>query len=299
VIEEFLDFCRQRAWHVAFLAVREADLPLYRLHGLNSVYLGDEAIVRCEHFSLNGSRLKAVRAAVNRVGRHHTFKLIREADASPRLVAELNAIRDRWRGKAPERGFTMELGGGVHGVEPDFLLAIAFDAEHHPVGFLRMVPCYGEDPGWSLDLMQRNPDSANGLTEYLIANAALALGERGFDRFSMNFAAWGRLFDSETRRTPTQRLLAGFARALNPFFQIKSLRDFNAKFDPEWLPRSIVVEDPAAMPKVGVLYASVEGFLNLPVVGRYLVPTVRAERGVRPARRGRGQPPRFQGGGIS
>ena len=33
------------------------------------------------------------------------------------------------------------------------------------------------------------------------------------------------------------------------------------------------------MPKVGVLYASVEGFLNLPVVGRYLVPTVRAERG--------------------
>jgi lysylphosphatidylglycerol synthetase-like protein (DUF2156 family) len=125
--------------------------------------------------------------------------------------------------------------------------------------------------------MQRNPDSANGLTEFMIANAALALGERGFGRFSMNFAAWGRLFDSEVERTPAQRALAVFARVLNPFFQIKSLRDFNAKFDPEWLPRSIVVEDPAAMPKVGVLYASVEGFLNLPVVGRYLVPRVRAE----------------------
>jgi hypothetical protein len=32
------------------------------------------------------------------------------------------------------------------------------------------------------------------------------------------------------------------------------------------------VEDPAAMPKVGLLYASVEGFLNVPVISRYLAP---------------------------
>src|SRR5256885_11295876 len=125
--------------------------------------------------------------------------------------------------------------------------------------------------------MQRAPDAANGLTEFLIANTALALGERGFRRLSMNFAAWGRLFDATARLSPAQRLLAVFARVLNPFFQIKSLRDFNEKFDPEWLSRSIVVEDPAAVPTVGLLYASVEGFLNLPLVGRYLVPSVRAE----------------------
>ena len=70
--------------------------------------------------------------------------------------------------------------------------------------------------------------------------------------------------------------LKRIAEALNPFFQIKSLRDFNAKFDPEWLPRSIVVENAAAMPKVGLLYASVQGFLSLPLVGRYLVPTIRS-----------------------
>ena len=40
---------------------------------------------------------------------------MRETDASPQLVEQLNSIRERWRGKAPERGFTMELGGGVRG----------------------------------------------------------------------------------------------------------------------------------------------------------------------------------------
>jgi lysyl-tRNA synthetase, class II len=279
VVDQFLEFCRDRAWHVAFLAVREADLPLYRRHGFHGIYLGDEAIIRCDRFSLNGSAMKAVRSAVTRVGKHHSFRLLPESEASPRLCDQLNEIRERWRGKTPERGFTMELGAGVQGDRQDFLLAVAFEGEDRPVGFLRLVPCYGDDPGWSLDLMQRDPDAANGLTEFLIANTALALGERHYRRLSMNFAAWGRLFDATARLSPAQRLLGVFARALNPFFQIKSLRDFNEKFDPEWLSRSIVVEDPAAVPKVGLLYASVEGFLNLPVVGRYLVPQVRSDEG--------------------
>jgi lysyl-tRNA synthetase len=272
VIREFLEFCRERAWRVAFLAVREADMSTYRAFGFREVYLGDEAVIPCEEFSLSGSTMKSVRSAVSRVAKNHTFRLMRETDASPALCDDLNAIRERWRGKAPERGFTMELGGGVRGDNPDLLLAIAYDASDRPLGFLRLTPCFGDDPGWSLDLMQRDPDAPNGMTEYLIANTALALGERGFGRLSMNFAAWGRLFDSGAHLTLPQRMLRKLAEVLNPYFQIKSLRDFNAKFDPEWVPRSIVVEDPAAMPKVGLLYASIEGFLNLPVIGRYLAP---------------------------
>jgi lysyl-tRNA synthetase class 2 len=279
VVDEFLAYCRGRAWHVAFLAVREEDMALYNAHGFRGVYLGDEAIIRCDSFTLDGGALKQVRSAVKRVGKGHHFRLIRESDASPALVGALNEIRDRWRGKAPERGFTMELGQDVRGENPDFLLAVALDEDEHPVAFLRLVPCYGPDPGYSLDLMQRNPDSMNGVTEFLVANSALALGERGFKRLSMNFAAWGRLFDASAKLSPAQRVLKKIAEVLNPFFQIESLRDFNEKFAPEWLPRSIVVEDPAAMPKVGILYASVEGFLNVPVVGRYLVPQVRSEQG--------------------
>jgi lysyl-tRNA synthetase class 2 len=272
VLDEFLAFCAERAWRVAFLAVRESDVELYRARGFLDVYLGDEAIIPCDEFTLSGSAMKSVRSAVKRVGRKHRFHLMRETDASPQLVEELNKIRERWRGKAPERGFTMELGGGVRGENPDFLLAVALDSEERPFGFLRLVPCFGPDPGWSLDLMQRDPDAPNGMTEFLIANAALALGERGFRRLSMNFAAWGRLFDAGAELSLGQRIARKLAEVLNPYFQIKSLRDFNAKFDPRWAPRSIMVEDVGSMPTVGLLYASVEGFLNLPFVGRRLEP---------------------------
>jgi lysyl-tRNA synthetase, class II len=272
VLDEFLEFCAQRAWRVAFLAVRESDVELYRARGFLEVYLGDEAIIPCDEFTLSGAPMKSVRSAVARVGRDHRFRLMRETDASPQLVEDLNKIRERWRGKAPERGFTMELGGGVRGENPDFLLAVAFDPDERPLGFLRLVPCFGPDPGWSLDLMQRDPEAPNGMTEFLIANTALALGERGFKRLSMNFAAWGRLFDTGAELSLGQRIAKKVAEVLNPYFQIKSLRDFNAKFDPRWGPRSIMVEDVGSMPTVGLLYASVEGFLNLPLVGRRLEP---------------------------
>ncbi len=277
VLDQFLAFCHQRNWKVAFLAVREADLGIYEKRGLKGVYMGDEAIIPCDTFSLQGSGMKGLRSTVRRASKDLAFRMMRESEATPILCEQLNEIRDRWRGDSDERGFTMDLGTEVEGKSDDFLLALAFDQDEVPQGFLRLVPVFGDDPGWSLDLMQRNPDAPNGITEFLIANSATTLGRQGFRRLSMNFAAWGRLFDDETSLSIGQKALKRVAEVLNPFFQIKSLRDFNAKFDPVWWPRSIVVEDVESAPKVGLLYATTEGFLKIPVIGKKLVPPLRAQ----------------------
>jgi lysyl-tRNA synthetase, class II len=62
-----------------------------------------------------------------------------------------------------------------------------------------------------------------------------------------------------------------------PWVGSASLYDFNAKFDPDWLPRVIVYEDGADLPRVSILYAGIEGFLNVPVIGHLLVPQVVTE----------------------
>jgi lysyl-tRNA synthetase len=274
-LDEFLAFCAGRGWRVAFFAVREADADLYRERGMHPIYLGDEAIVHPDRFSLEGAGMKAARTAVKHVSKGHEFELIAESEASEELIHELNEISAEWRDGSPERGFTMELGEEVEGTNPDFVIAIAKEKGGRVAGFLRFVPVYGEEPGYSLDLMRRRPDSANGLTEYLISEAALALGARGFQRLSLNFAAWGRLLDSAEDAGLSGKLQRLMAKGLNPFFQIQSLRDFNQKFDPEWVPRSIVIDDVSDLPRVAMLYASVEGFLDVPVLSKILEPPIR------------------------
>ncbi|HEX3240640.1 MAG TPA: phosphatidylglycerol lysyltransferase domain-containing protein, partial [Solirubrobacterales bacterium] len=278
-LDEFLGFCRERGWRVAFFAVRESDADLYKERGMHAIYLGDEAIVHPDQFSLEGADMKAARSAVKHVGKDHSFELIAEDEADEALIAELNEISAEWRDGSPERGFTMELGEEVEGVQHDFVIAIAKEQGGRVAGFLRFVPVYGAEPGYSLDLMRRRPDSANGLTEYLISEAALALGARGFKRLSLNFAAWGRLLDSAEDAGLSGKLQRLMAKGLNPFFQIQSLRDFNQKFDPEWVPRSIVIDDVSDLPRVAMLYASVEGFLDVPVLSRVLEPPIRQRVG--------------------
>jgi lysylphosphatidylglycerol synthetase-like protein (DUF2156 family) len=120
--------------------------------------------------------------------------------------------------------------------------------------------------------MRHLPDAPNGMTEYLIAQSALALGQEGIVRLSMNFAMWGRLYEEKVNYTFTERLAKRAIDVLNPFFQIKSLHDFNAKFSPVWLSRVLVYQEITDLPRVGLLYAGAEGFLALPGIGDLFVP---------------------------
>ncbi len=276
LIDEFLAFCHERGWLAAFLAVREVDVARYEQRGLASAYLGDEALVHCDRFDVAGKKMKSVRQATNRVARTYRFELLREVDAPRSLVRALNDISHRWRQKAPERGFTMSLSQEVTGEEPGLLLCVAVDERGRPGGFLRIVPTGGEPPGYTLDLMRHDPGTPNGMTDFLVVNTAMALAERGVTRLSLNFAAWGRLFDRAAPLTWPQRIARRVVSLLNPFFQVRSLRAFNAKFQPEWIPRSVVAEDISNLPWVAVLYAGAEGFLSLPGIGPLLVPRVLA-----------------------
>ncbi len=43
-VDEFVAFCRDRGWHITFLAVREQTATMYERRGFHTIYLGDEAI---------------------------------------------------------------------------------------------------------------------------------------------------------------------------------------------------------------------------------------------------------------
>jgi hypothetical protein len=270
VISEFLRMCRRRGWRSAFLAVRESETVRYTTLGLRTFYLGEEAVIDCAAFTLDGKRNKSMRQSVQRVARTHRFEMMAESDASTELVAQLNEVSRRWRGKAPERGFTMALGQAIEGVNPEYQLCVAFDEHGVPGGFLRLVPLFGGERGMTLDMMRHDPEAPNGMTEFLVANAVFTLCDRGSRQLSMNFAVMARLFAPDADLTRRQRLLKAVVSLANPYFQIKSLHDFTRRFRPIWRPRVIVYD--GALPWIAILYSGLEGHLALPLIGRFFVP---------------------------
>lgn len=286
VVDEFIEHCRRHGWQPAFLAAREVDVPFYAERGFRDFYLGDEAVLDCRTFDLDAPGMGSVRQSVRRVERTHRFELLTEAEAGPALAEQLNSVSRAWRGDEDERGYTMAMSTDVGSTDPTRLLAVAWECGEggeRPVGFLRMVPTGGPHSpygaGCTLDLMRRLPDAANGLTEFLIARSVAELRERGVVRLSLNFAAFARLLDDDVQHTRADRLLRRVVDLVNPYYQIRSLREFNEKFDPVWQPRVLIYADPADLPKVGLRYAWLEGFLTLPLLGRLLTGGSRAEAG--------------------
>ena len=55
---------------MAVLAASDAWLPIYEASGMSHRYIGDEAVVDTEAFSLSGGAMKGLRQAVNRIANH-------------------------------------------------------------------------------------------------------------------------------------------------------------------------------------------------------------------------------------
>jgi len=259
LVRELFAFAREHGLQVAAVGASAAMADIYREAGMRAIYIGDEAIVDTKTFSLDGRPIRKVRQSVARIERAgYQLRVARMGDISGAELDALERVSERWRAGAPERGFSMtvdELGG--YG-QADSRVVIARDAEGHPRGFLHLVPCAGR-PAMSLSLMRRDPETPNGLIEFMIARGIAALRDEGIEEISLNFVAFGRVL--RTPRTLPQRALRRALVHFDRWFQITRLQQFNSKFFPRWVPRYAMVEGLRSAPRAGLAIMDLEGQL--------------------------------------
>ena len=259
LLEAVCAFADLRGLRVGAVGVCAELLPLYEHAGLQSLYIGDEAIVDTRTFTLEGRAIRKVRQSVNRLeAARYTVTLERGGQLDAGTRAALDRISVAWRGTAPERGFSMAMDSVVDEHHDDTVLLIARDAGGEARGFLHFVPTYGRN-AMSLSQMRRDPDTPNGLTEFLVVRSIALLGASGVDEISLNFSAFARLIRRPSGRI--ERILGRVVSIGNPFFQIESLYRFNAKFSPRWVPRYLLYDGGLSLPRVGLAVLRAEGQL--------------------------------------
>ena len=145
--------------------------------------------------------------------------------------------------------------------EDETLVLIARDDGGDVRGLLHFVPSFGR-AAVSLSSMRRDPDTPNGLTEFMVVKAIELLRKREIDELSLNFAAFARLLHNPENKL--QRLLGRVLGWADAVFQIERLYRFNAKFFPRWEPRYLMYERLMALPRVALAALWLEGQLPKP-----------------------------------
>jgi lysylphosphatidylglycerol synthetase-like protein (DUF2156 family) len=272
VFSAFRDYAESRGWTLGVMAAGEEWLPIYHAAGLHYLYIGDEAIVDCQDFSLAGQKMKGLRQACTRLARNgYTVEFLDPAKIEPTRVSEIVELISLLRRGGGERGFSMMLGRLFDPKDKGLLLTVVYGPDGKPAAVCQFVPSPAIH-GYSLDLMRRDPgDHPNGLIDYALCSTIEYLHAQGAKGLSLNFAAFRSVLDGERGDGTFTRVERWAIKRLSGFLPIESLWTFNAKYQPSWLPRHLVY--PAAESFVPVVAAVLraENLTELPVLGRFLV----------------------------
>lgn len=267
LLAELRRFARSRGLKLAAIGASERLVPLYERLGMHTLYLGDEAVVEVDGFSLEGRAIRKVRQSVHRLRKAgYRAQLATLAEMDQRTLEQMQQVLEAGRIGRVERGFSMTMDGVRCSNQQDTVFVLARDGDGVLRGVLHFVPCYGRS-AMSLSIMRRDPATTpNGLMEFMLVAAIEALRERGIKEISLNFATVARWIREP--RNGVERLLGRAASALDRYFQVESLYRFNVKFQPRWDPRYLVCEGRLGLARAGVAAMWAEGQLPKPRLAR-------------------------------
>ncbi|MDR1799936.1 MAG: phosphatidylglycerol lysyltransferase domain-containing protein, partial [Bifidobacteriaceae bacterium] len=191
---EFTMFVARHGWSLVVVAAAEDWLPIYSRTGLHDFYIGDEAVVMVDSFTLEGHEHKSMRGAHNRVRRAGYSTIFIDpstiAQTDPDLPAKVEAMSAESRKGEAERGFSMTLSRMFDPADTGLMLSVTRNPEGRVDAICQWVPAKALG-GWSLDVMRRriedNLDLPNGLLEFTIIETIEEIRRRGQKALTLNF----------------------------------------------------------------------------------------------------------------
>ncbi|MEU0372349.1 phosphatidylglycerol lysyltransferase domain-containing protein [Streptomyces sp. NPDC006283] len=270
-IEPWLAQAREHGWIPAVMGAGEEAGTVYARHGMDALELGDEAIVETAEFTLEGRAMRTVRQAYNRVKRAgYQVRIRRHEDIPADEMDELLRRADDWRDGETERGFSMALGRLGDPADGRCVMLECTDGDGTLRALLSFVP-WGPK-GLSLDLMRRDREADNGLTEFMVIELLQRAKEIRITQVSLNFAMFRSVFErgSKLGAGPVLRLWRSLLGFFSRWWQIESLYRANAKYRPIWEPRFMLFEKSADLLRIGLAAGRAEGFLEAPGLPKWL-----------------------------
>ncbi len=247
LVWHFRDLADRAGAFSVFYEVAGDNLPLYVDAGLALSKLGEEAHVRLDDFSLEGSARASLRQSNGKARREGlTFRIVRAAD-SGELMPRLRQISDEWKQSksVAEKGFS--LGRFAEPYLRRFPLALV-EHQGQPVAFANLWESKARAE-LSVDLMRHTNTAPRGVMDFLFTELMLWGRDQGYGWFNLGMAPLAGL--EAHRLAPAWHKVGRLIyRYGDNFYNFEGLRQYKEKFQPEWRPRYLAAPGGLAQTRV-------------------------------------------------
>jgi phosphatidylglycerol lysyltransferase len=247
LVRLFLERCDDFGGIPIFYEVSSQHLHRYVDVGLTFVKLGEEARVDLTTFTVEGSRGKKYRNAINRLERERgSFRVI-PAEQVGCVMDQLRRVSDDWLAQhaGAEKGFSLGF------FEPEYVARFpvaVIERDDRIVAFATVWPG-AQHVEASVDLMRYDHDAPKDVMDALFVKVMLWAKEDGVRWFGLGMAPLSGFEQSPV--APLWNRLASFLyKHGEAVYNFQGLRAFKEKFDPVWDPRYLAYPGGLRLPRV-------------------------------------------------
>ena len=245
---EFMAFCQENGWGVAFHNTLPDFLPAYETVGLRRLQIGEEALVDLTTFTVEGKRGRWLRKSINKLEREGITLELTLPPVPEAVLAEAQEVSDEWLTIPGRRERTFTVGRFIEQYVQETPLLVARDEGGRMVAFVNIIPSYA--PGQATaDLMRRRREAPNGIMDYLFIKLFEYNKAQGFSSFSLGLAPLSGYDEIGEEATIEEKALRSLSQRLDFLFSFSGLRQYKGKFATDWRPRYAVYLSPLALPR--------------------------------------------------
>lgn len=244
VTEKFRDQCHRNGWRTAFLQATPELLEMYESVKLNSLKVGEDAVVDLETFVTNTVKKKTFKSPAKKFEKEG-FRVVRHAPPhSSEFLDTVKHVSDQWLSLPGRRERGFSLGSFDREALNHTPIYTLDDPSNGVIAFVNQVPSYKKGEA-TIDLMRHRTEVPNGSMDFLFVKLLTMLKEEGYTHFSLGLAALSGV-GTGSAATLQERAVRQIYEHMNRFFSYKGLRAYKEKFDPAWEDRFLIYEGGAA-----------------------------------------------------
>lgn len=225
-----------RGWPV-FYQVESKALAAYKGEGLSCMKIGEEARIGLTEFSMAGGKKSRLRQTLRRTERAGaTFEILPARTAST-MLEELRAVSDAWLANKNTREKSFSLGA----FEPSYIQRCPIAIVRQEGKIVAFATIWSGSTGseMAVDLMRYSTSAPCGVMEYLFIKLLLWGQEQGYQQFNLGMAPLAGL-DRHAAKSIWEVAGAAVFKHGERFYNFRGVRDYKAKFSPEWESRYLI-----------------------------------------------------------
>ncbi len=235
---EFYKYCGDNGLKAVSYRVGDECLETYKSLQRKSLFLGQEAVVNLDTFTLQGGDKKSMRNALNKVSERGFKSRIFEPPLKEGVIQKLKAVSDEWLLDMERQELVFSQGMFRWAeIKNQTVLAVE-NAEEKIIGFMNIIPDYAKHEG-TYDLIRKTSDAPNGIMDFMLVELFNYFKSKQVQYVNLGFAP---LSGIETPEDITERSMKFAYEKIKSFAHYKGLREYKEKFNPIWHDKYLIYE---------------------------------------------------------